>query len=368
MRRLIAITEESYSFREHERIVRMLRSNSFNYVHIRKPNMNERDMREYLSRFPKDIRHLLCLNDHQELAKEYGIGGIHINSRFSFLTEETKGLRISKSCHSIEEAIESQDKYDYCFLSPIFDSISKKGYKSAFDHSEIRNLFKKNVLHDNVFALSGVTTENIPYLEDMGFNGVAMLGAAWQLPRMMFITHQNERYSYIQSVKKSLSVGIKFLQLRMKDATDDEVMQVAEQINPLCEQNNAILTIDDRIELLETGLFDGVHVGKNDMPLDEAKQITGKKFLLGATCNTIEDVENAIKKGADYIGMGPYRFTTTKKNLAPILGLDGYKSVISKLKPQIPIYAIGGIEKTDIKLLREVGVYGVAVSSMLLRE
>lgn len=104
------------------------------------------------------------------------------------------------------------------------------------------------------------------------------------------------------------------------------------------------------------------------MPLDEAKQITGKKFLLGATCNTIEDVENAIKKGADYIGMGPYRFTTTKKNLAPILGLDGYKSVISKLKPQIPIYAIGGIEKTDIKLLREVGVYGVAVSSMLLRE
>ena len=212
MRRLIAITEESYSFREHERIVRMLRSNSFNYVHIRKPNMNERDMREYLSRFPKDIRHLLCLNDHQELAKEYGIGGIHINSRFSFLTEETKGLRISKSCHSIEEAIESQDKYDYCFLSPIFDSISKKGYKSAFDHSEIRNLFQKNVLHDNVFALSGVTTENIPYLEDMGFNGVAMLGAAWQLPRMMFITHQNERYSYIQSVKKSLSVGIKFLQ------------------------------------------------------------------------------------------------------------------------------------------------------------
>ncbi|MCP6083020.1 thiamine phosphate synthase, partial [Klebsiella pneumoniae] len=77
----------------------------------------------------------------------------------------------------------------------------------------------------------------------------------------------------------------------------------------LCEQNNAILTIDDRIELLETGLFDGVHVGKNDMPLDEARQITGKKFLLGATCNTIEDVENAIKKGADYIGMGPYRFT-----------------------------------------------------------
>ena len=154
----------------------------------------------------------------------------------------------------------------------------------------------------------------------------------------------------------------------MKEAQNNEVIEVANHLRPLCNRYCALLTVDDRIDLLQTNLFDGVHLGKNDMPTKEAKKITSNKFLLGATCNTIEDILQAIKHGADYLGIGPYRFTTTKKILAPILGLEGYKKIIERLNKEninIPFYAIGGIDIEDLVPLKQTGVYGVALSGTI---
>ncbi len=366
--RRIGITSEIAVFREQERIINFIKSGYVEYFHIRKPSFSLQEMREYLAFFPNDIRQKLSLHDYHSLALELGIGGIHINKRNPILKKEYFGKRISVSCHSIDQVKEWEEKANYIFLSPIFDSISKKGYKSTFSPDELKNCFNKKILNDKVVALGGITKENIKELEIIGFSSCALLSDLWQLPKTMFITPNKTTEEIIKECTVVLQEGIRFIQLRMKGVANDKVLEVAKHIRPICDKHCAILTIDDKIELLESKLFDGVHLGKNDMPIKQAKQITKNKYLLGATCNTIFDVENAIKDGADYLGIGPYKYTTTKQNLAPILGLEGYKNIIEYMRNKnlnIPIYAIGGITLEDLQQLKNIGIHGVALSGTI---
>ena len=367
--RRIGITPERPVFREQQRITAWLRSGKVQYFHIRKPQFTEMEMREYLSAFPADVRERLSLHDHHTLAREMGIGGVHLNSRNPVLAETLKGKRVSASCHSIDEFAQRQSECDYCFLSPIFDSVSKQGYRSAFSPEVLKKAFAEGRLNEKAVALGGVTSEKVAVLEEIGFSSYASVGEMWALPRTMFITHHNERFSYLESALLALNNGLCFVQLRMKDASDNDVLSLAEKLRPVCDRHAALLTVDDRIHLLETGLFDGVHVGKNDMPVAEAKKLTGSRFLLGATCNTPADALKAISDGADYLGVGPFRFTETKKNLAPVLGVEGYANLTDILQQQgqsIPVYAIGGIITADLNTLKHTGVYGVALSGVLL--
>ena len=186
---------------------------------------------------------------------------------------------------------------------------------------------------------------------------------------IQFITHQNDCIGYAEGAKMALEGGCKWIQLRMKDATDDEVRSVAAEIHPLCKQNEAIFLLDDRVELARELHADGVHLGKNDMPVDEARRVLGEEFIIGGTANTFEDIERLASQGADYIGCGPFRFTTTKKNLAPVLGLEGYRDIIEKMRRagiDIPVVAIGGITASDIDDILATGVKGIAVSGSVL--
>ena len=141
MRRLIGITPEKPVFREQERITAMIRSGRVCYFHIRKPAFTEEQLRAYLCPFPQDVRERLTLHDHHALALEMGIGGVHLNRRNPQLAENLKEKRASVSCHSIEEILQWKPKADYCFLSPVFDSISKQGYRSGFAMNELKRLF-----------------------------------------------------------------------------------------------------------------------------------------------------------------------------------------------------------------------------------
>ena len=186
---------------------------------------------------------------------------------------------------------------------------------------------------------------------------------------IQFITHQNDCIGYAEGAKMALEGGCKWIQLRMKDATDDEVRSVAAEIQPLCKQNEAIFLLDDRVELVRELHADGVHLGKNDMPVDEARRVLGEEFIIGGTANTFEDIERLASQGADYIGCGPFRFTTTKKNLAPVLGLEGYRDIIENMRRagiDIPVVAIGGITASDIDDILATGVKGIAVSGSVL--
>lgn len=168
----------------------------------------------------------------------------------------------------------------------------------------------------------------------------------------------------------ALEGGCRWIQLRMKDASDDEVRKTAAEIQPLCKAHDAIFLLDDRVELAKELKADGVHLGKNDMPVDEARRVLGEEFIIGGTANTFEDIERLASQGADYIGCGPFRFTTTKKNLAPVLGLEGYRDIIAKMEDagiDLPVVAIGGITADDIDEILATGVRGIALSGTILR-
>ena len=187
--------------------------------------------------------------------------------------------------------------------------------------------------------------------------------------QLQFISHQNEKMTYLDGIRETLAGGCKWIQLRMKGATDEEVRPIALKVKKLCKEQNATFLIDDRVQLVKEVGADGVHLGKNDMPIAEARKILGDDFIIGGTANTFEDVKAHYEADADYIGCGPFRFTTTKEKLSPILGLEGYREIIQKMKAEnidIPIVAIGGITKEDIPEIMKTGVNGIALSGCIL--
>ena len=187
---------------------------------------------------------------------------------------------------------------------------------------------------------------------------------------IQFISHYSERYSYLDSIQLALEGGCRWIQLRMKDATDNEVRPIAIKAQQLCRQYHASFIIDDRVVLVRELGADGVHLGKNDMPIREARQLLGPDFIIGGTANTFEDAKAHYEASADYIGCGPFRFTTTKKKLAPVLGLEGYRSIIHQIREariDIPVVAIGGITKADIPAILQTGITGIALSGTVLR-
>ena len=186
---------------------------------------------------------------------------------------------------------------------------------------------------------------------------------------IQFITHSNERYDHVEGAKLALQGGCRWIQLRMKDAMEIDFLRAAKKIRRLCDEYHATFILDDHVEWVGLTGADGVHLGKNDMPVDEARKMLGRNKIIGGTANTFEDVEWLSRQGADYIGCGPFRFTTTKKNLSPVLGLEGYRDITAQMKAHdilLPIVAIGGILHQDIPAIMQTGVTGIAVSGAIL--
>lgn len=186
---------------------------------------------------------------------------------------------------------------------------------------------------------------------------------------LQFITNAQNSQDIIRQVTSVLNGGCKWIQLRMKDASKDYIVETAQAIKPLCSQAEAIFVIDDHVDIAKELNLDGVHLGKNDMDVKEAREILGEEFIIGATANSIEDVLAHSPVYIDYIGLGPYRFTTTKKNLSPIIGLDGYRNIVkvaSNIGKNIPLVAIGGIEYDDIDDIMATGIDGIAVSGGII--
>ena len=188
--------------------------------------------------------------------------------------------------------------------------------------------------------------------------------------QVQFITHYTDTIGYAESARIALEGGCRWIQLRMKDASDEEVEPVARQVQSMCHDYGAFLVLDDRVELAKRLHTDGVHLGRLDMPVDEARAYLGPESIIGGTANTFDDIQRLHHAGADYIGCGPFRYTTTKKNLAPILGLEGYRNILSQTKEHeinLPIVGIGGIRADDIADLKATGLNGIALSGSILR-
>ena len=189
--------------------------------------------------------------------------------------------------------------------------------------------------------------------------------------RLQFITHYTQEYSYIDSARIALEGGCRWIQLRMKDANEEVMTETALKVQDLCKEYSATFIIDDNVMLAKRIGADGVHLGKKDMPIREARKIVGEEVIIGGTVNSFEDVLHYTQTASpNYFGCGPFRFTTTKKGLSPILGCEGYQNIINRMKENninIPLVAIGGIKRDDIHKLLNIGVSGIALSSSVLK-
>lgn len=186
--------------------------------------------------------------------------------------------------------------------------------------------------------------------------------------KMQYISQGNTIEDQLYNIHQALDAGCDWIQLRFKNQTAKNTFALAEAVKFLCEEYLANFIVNDDLHLAELIAADGVHLGLTDMKIDEARAILGNTKIIGGTANTFEDIQNHAKNGADYIGLGPFRFTNTKEKLSPILGLAGYFDILEKLKKnkiEIPVYAIGGITLRDVSPLMETGIYGIAVSGII---
>ncbi len=186
---------------------------------------------------------------------------------------------------------------------------------------------------------------------------------------LQFITNKTDKYGIVEQVTDAIAGGCKWIQLRMKDSTKEEIIETAKALQPICAEAEAILVIDDHVDIAKDLELDGVHLGKTDMNVKEARELLGEKFIIGATANTVEDVLSFSPVDIDYIGLGPFKYTTTKSNLSPIISIDSYANIVkvaAATKKEIPIVAIGGITFDDIDTIMATGVDGIAVSGALI--
>jgi len=188
------------------------------------------------------------------------------------------------------------------------------------------------------------------------------------IDKLHYISQKPPNGTHLTAINAALNAGCKWIQLRVKDQPENLTLEYALEARALCEKFGAKLIVNDHPEIaLKSGAY-GLHLGLQDMPIAEARQIVGNQMIIGGTANTFEHIEQRVAEGADYIGLGPYRFTRTKEKLSPILGLDGYQVILTKVRSagiSTPIIAIGGIEPDDIPLIMQTGVHGVAISGAI---
>lgn len=186
---------------------------------------------------------------------------------------------------------------------------------------------------------------------------------------LQYITTNSREEKLLKEVEELLHLGVRWIQLRLTNISEQEYREHILLIKPLIEEFNATLIINDNLELaLEFNT--GIHLGKNDFPIQAAKKILPKNTVIGATCNTTEDIVTAIKDGASYIGLGPFKYTETKKNLSPILKEAGLIEILAdlgemSLAPNLTL--VGGIKLEDLSFLSELGIKSIAVSSLLAK-
>jgi len=182
------------------------------------------------------------------------------------------------------------------------------------------------------------------------------------ISRLHFITDGSE------NIFESGVTDIDWIQLRIKSKEAETVKQKVLALKSICARNNARLIINDYAEIAkETGAH-GIHLGKEDMSISSARKLLGDEIIIGSSTNSFEDILKGCNDGADYLGLGPFRFTNTKTNLNPILGLNGFETIMNEYHRahlRIPVIAIGGITPEDMEPLLQLGIYGVAVSSAI---
>lgn len=189
------------------------------------------------------------------------------------------------------------------------------------------------------------------------------------ISRLHYISQETDEKGHLDNIKEACEAGVDWVQLRVKDRELDEIEEMAFEAKAICKKHGAKLILNDYVDIAKAVKANGVHLGQSDMDPVEARSILGDKPYIGGTANTWEQVELLYdSKVVDYVGLGPFKFTETKEDLSPVLGIRGYSNILNNMIIQdieIPIIAIGGIEMADIFDLQLTGCHGIATASLI---
>ncbi len=153
--------------------------------------------------------------------------------------------------------------------------------------------------------------------------------------------------------------NIKYLQLREKDKSDRELLSISRIIKEITSGTKTKFIMNDRADLAKIVDADGLHLGQDDISLDEAKSILGQDKIYGLSTHSLEQAQKALSKNPDYIGFGPIFPTPTKAKADPVVGLDMIKYVLSI--SHVPLVAIGGIDNTNAEEVIYSGAENIAL-------
>lgn len=198
--KLILITTPTY-FVEEDKIITKLFEEGLDILHLRKPETAPIYAERLLTLIPEKYRKRIVVHGHFYLKEEYKLKGIHLNQRNPMPPMDYSG-HLSTSCHSLEEIKLQKKKFDYMFLSPIYDSISKPGYNSAFSPEQIRKAAKEGIIDKKVIALGGINEQNILEIKDYGFGGAAIIGGLWNKFDPNFDNNYQPLIEHFKKLKK----------------------------------------------------------------------------------------------------------------------------------------------------------------------
>lgn len=361
------------SVKDEAALLNLYLENGLDYLHIRKPQWSKDRVGDLLSQIPACFHHKIKIHDHFSLTDRFDVG-VCVNSRNPVAPDRIS--RVSTGFHSISETANA-DKYEYATISPVADSISKTGYGAQSSLLDAPKLTGAG----NLIALGGIKVSQLGEMCERGFAGAAILGDVWnngnKAALLNVLRRRNMRLQFItngetveDTVSQSLAVlagGCRWIQIRMKDAPVEAITEVISEVAPKCHQAGCNILVDDHVEIAAKGIVDGVHLGKKDMNPVEARKMLNSTSIIGFTANSTEDVRNTLALPVDYLGVGPLRQTTTKKNAASPLGIDTYRRLTPGSDFNKPYVAIGGVTIDDIDSLMTAGAMGVAVSAAVIK-
>jgi thiamine-phosphate pyrophosphorylase len=172
-------------------------------------------------------------------------------------------------------------------------------------------------------------------------------------------TRTQNKYSHFELAKLAVKGGADIIQMRDKIISTSEFIRVAVSIRKLCNKHNVLFLVNDRADVAMASGADGVHLGKEDIPIKDAVKLLGKRKIIGGTAHSMKEALQREKEGADYIGFGHIYPTSSKHKPEKPKGIGYLKRVVEKLN--IPVFAIGGINIANIDEVMSTGVHGAAV-------
>lgn len=188
------------------------------------------------------------------------------------------------------------------------------------------------------------------------------------IPKLHYISQGSTPKEHLENIQKACSSGAELVQLRLKDISEKKLLKFAQEAREITAHFQTRLLINDHYKIAKAVKADGVHLGKKDTCPSIARTHLYTWQLIGGTATTKQDCETLLSKQVDYISLSPFKVSTTKDNLPPAIGINGYKAIIEALKTETPIFGIGGITIDDVSEILKTGISGIAVSRAITQD